>query len=57
MPMNRKIAICTVYGTDCKILLDMGTSKSFMSETFYLSCLSLHSLPRFASRKNEYFRR
>ena len=32
---------------DHKILLDTGASKLFMSETFYLNCPSLHSLPRF----------
>ena len=33
--------------TDCKILLDMVTSKSSMFKTFYSNCLSLHSLPMF----------
>ena len=32
-------------GTDCKIFLDKGASKSFISKTFYLNCPSLHSLP------------
>ena len=36
-------------GTDCKILLDTGTSKSFMSKTYYMYCKSLNSLPKFAS--------
>ena len=26
-------------GTDCKILLDMGASKPFMSKTFYLNSI------------------
>ena len=34
--------------TYCKILLDMGTSKSLISKTFYLNCPSLNSLPMFA---------
>ena len=35
-------------GTECQILLDMEASKSFMSKSHYLSCKSLHSLPKFA---------
>ena len=34
-------------GTECQILLDTGTSKSFMSKLYYLCCKSLHSLPKF----------
>ena len=37
-------------GPDCKRLLDMEASKSFMSKTFYFICLSLYSLPKFVSR-------
>ena len=37
-------------GTECQLLLDTGTSKSFMSKSFYMQCKSLHSLPKFASR-------
>ena len=37
-------------GTECQILLDTGTSKSFMSKPHYLHCKSLHSLPKFASK-------
>ena len=37
-------------GTNCKVLLDTGGSKSFMSTTFYLNCPSLHSLPKFVSK-------
>ena len=36
--------------TDCKILLDAGASKPFISKTFYLNCPSLHSLPKFVLR-------
>ena len=36
-------------GTDCQILLDMGTSKSCMSKPYYLRCKSLHLLPTFSS--------
>ena len=37
--------------TDCKILLDTGASKSYMSKSFYLECNSLNELPKFASNK------
>ena len=37
-------------GTECQLLLDTGTSKSFMSKSFYMQCKSLHSLPKFASK-------
>ena len=37
-------------GTECQLLLDMGTSKSFMSKSFYMRCKSLHPLPKFASK-------
>ena len=37
-------------GTECQILLDTGTSKSFMSKSHYLHCKSLHLLPKFASK-------
>ena len=36
-------------GMECKILLDTGTSKSYMSKSFYLRCKTLHALPKFAS--------
>ena len=36
-------------GTKCQLLLDMGTSKSFMSKSFYMHCKSLHTLPKFAT--------
>ena len=36
-------------GMKCQLLLDMGTSKSFMSKSFYMHCKSLHSLPKFAA--------
>ena len=37
-------------GTECQLLLNTGTSKSFMSKSFYMQCRSLHSLPKFASK-------
>ena len=37
-------------GTECQILLDTGTSKSFMSKSYYMCCKSLHSLPKFTSK-------
>ena len=36
-------------GTKCQLLLDTGTSKSFMSKSFYMQCKSLHTLPKFTS--------
>ena len=36
--------------TECQLLLDTGTSKSFMSKSFYMRCKLLHSLPKFASK-------
>ena len=36
-------------GTKCQLLLDTGSSKSFMSKSFYMQCKSLHTLPKFAS--------
>ena len=37
-------------GTECQLLLDTGTSKSFMSKYYYMPCKSLHFLPKFASK-------
>ena len=36
-------------GTKCNILVDTGTSKSYMSKSYFLRCKSLHSLPKFTS--------
>ena len=36
-------------GTKCQLLLDTGTSKSFMSKSFYMQCKLLHTLPKFAT--------
>ena len=49
-PIHSKL----VDGTDCKILLNTKTIKSFKSEMFYLNCPSLHSLPNFVlnTKKN-----
>ena len=38
-------------GTECQILLDTGASKSVMSKSYYSHCKSLHSLPKFASKR------
>ena len=35
--------------TECSILIDTGTSKSYMSKSYYMQCKSLHTLPEFAS--------
>ena len=37
-------------GIECQLLLDTGTSKSFMSKSYYLHCRSPHSFPKFASK-------
>ena len=37
-------------GIECQILLDTGASKSFISKSYYMRCMSLHSLPKFASK-------
>ena len=36
-------------GMKCQLLLDTGTSKSFMSKSFYMHCKSLHTLLKFAA--------
>ena len=36
-------------GTGCQILLDTGTTKSYMSKSFYLKCKCLHTFPKVAS--------
>ena len=36
-------------GMQCQILLDTGTTKSYMSKSYYLRCKTLHSLPKFSS--------
>ena len=36
-------------GTDCRILLDTGVTKSYMSRSFYIQCKCLHALPKFSS--------
>ena len=36
-------------GTKCQLLLDTGTSKSFMSKSSNMHCKSLHTLPKFAA--------
>ena len=36
-------------GTECQILLDTGTTKSYLSKSYYLQCKTLHALPKFSS--------
>ena len=36
-------------GTECQILLDTGTTKSYMTKSYYLRCKTLHLLPKFSS--------
>ena len=43
--------ICRIWkGEECQILLDTGTSKSYMSKSYYLRCKTCHDLPKFASK-------
>ena len=35
-------------GTECQILLDTGTTKSYMSKSYYLQCKTLHALLKFS---------
>ena len=35
--------------TECSILIDTGASNSYMSQSYYMQCKSLHALPKFAS--------
>ena len=35
--------------TECDILVDTGTSKSYMSKSYFMRCKCLHSLPKFTS--------
>ena len=35
--------------TECSILIDTGANKSYMSNSYYMQCKSLHKLPKFAS--------
>ena len=35
--------------TECTILIDTGTSKSYMSKSYYMRCKSLHVLAKFTS--------
>ena len=41
-------------GEECQILLDTGVSKSYMSKSYYLRCKSLHNLPKFALKTQEF---
>ena len=36
-------------GMECDILVDTGTSKSYMSKSYFMRCKCLHSLPKFTS--------
>ena len=36
-------------GTDCKILVNTGASKSYMLESSFLRCKNLHAMPKFTS--------
>ena len=36
-------------GTECSIVVDTGTSKSYMSKSYFMRCKNLHSLPKFTS--------
>ena len=36
-------------GTDCEILIDTGTSNSYISKSYFMWCKSLHAMPKFTS--------
>ena len=36
--------------TECQIWLDMGASKSQISQFYYLRCKAFHTLPKFTSK-------
>ena len=36
-------------GTDCDVLIDTGTSKSYMSKSYFLQCKLLQAMPKFTS--------
>ena len=40
--------------TECQILLNTGSGKSFISQSNYLRCKSLHSFPNFTSKLKEF---
>ena len=44
------VMVKLMNGEECQILLDTGASKSYMSNSYYLRCKSLHNLPKFASK-------
>ena len=41
-------------GKECQLLLDTGASKSFLSKLYYMSCKSLHSLPKLPQKHREF---
>ena len=41
-------------GTECQILLDTGASKSFMSNSYYMHCKSLHFYPGSHQKQREF---
>ena len=41
-------------GTECQILLNTGTSKSFMSKSHNLHCKLLHSLPNLHQKHRKF---
>ena len=38
-----------LHVTDCDVLIDTGTSKSYMSISHFLQCKNLHAMPKFTS--------
>ena len=36
-------------GMECQIFIDTGATKSYMSKAYYMSCKTLHALPKFSS--------
>ena len=52
--LNAELLGRLLDGTKCQFLLDTGTSKSFMSKSFYMQCKSLHNLPNLLLPHKEY---
>ena len=46
---RRYIRAQLLDGKDCEILIDTGMSKSYMSQSYFLRCKNLHTMPKFTS--------
>ena len=41
-------------GTDCDVLIDTGTSKSYMSKSYFLQCKNLHACQNLPLQQKEF---